>query len=171
MTPDQRIAERAALVAQLRQQVTALLVENQELRGQVAKDSHKPPTSDGLQRRPRRPRQTSGRKSGGQLGQRGETLPLVATPDEVVTHQPTACAHCQTALEGTALEGMAPQAVERRQVLDRPPVRLPVSAQRSAQVQPAGASQRPPFPPRAPPASSTGPPCGPSWSTSSSSSL
>src|SRR5260221_11662999 len=163
MTPDQRIAEREALVALLRQQVTALLVENQELRGQVAKDSHKPPTSDGLQRRPRRPRQTSGRKSGGQLGHRGETLPLVATPDEVVTHQPTACAHCQT-----ALEGMAPQAVERRQVLDRPPVRLPVSAQRSAQVQPAGASQRPPFLPRAPARASTGPACGPSWSTWSS---
>jgi transposase len=132
MTPDQRIAELEALVAQLRQQVTALLVENQELRGQVAKDSHnshKPPTSDGLQRRPRSQRQKSGRKSGGQLGHRGETLPLVATPDEVVTHQPTACAHCQT-----ALEGMAPQAVERRQVLDLPPVRLHVSEHRSAHV-------------------------------------
>src|SRR5260370_24119181 len=165
MTPDHRIADREALVAQLRQQVTARLAENQELGGQVAKDSHKPPTSDGLQRRPRRPRQTSGRKSGGQLGQRGETLPLVATPDEVVTHQPTACAHCQTALEGTALEGMAPQAVERRPGLDRPPGPRPVSGQRSAQAQPAGASQRPPVLPRSPSGASTDPALRPSWAT------
>jgi transposase len=43
----------------------------------------------------------------------------VATPDEVVTHHPTACPHCQT-----ALETVAPHAAERRQVLELPPVRL-----------------------------------------------
>jgi transposase len=88
MTPEERIADLEALVAQLREQVTGLLAENQAWRERVAKDSHnrhKPPTSDGLQRRPRSQRQQSGRPPGGPLGHPGQTLPLVATPDEVVT--------------------------------------------------------------------------------------
>src|SRR5258707_11203361 len=131
-------AENVALRAQvselpiLRAQIPVLLAEVQELRERLAKDSHnshKPPTSDGLQRRPRSQRQKSGRKTGGQLGHRGETLPLVATPDEVVTHVPTQCSHCQA-----GLEGVAPHAVERRQVLDVPPVRLQVSEHQAAHV-------------------------------------
>jgi transposase len=132
MTPDDRIAELEALVAQLREQLTVLLAENQALRERVAKDSHnshKPPTSDGLQRRPRSQRQKSGRTSGGQLGHPGQTLALVDTPDEVVTHQPTQCPQCQA-----ALEGVPPQALERRQVLDLPPVRLQVREHRAAHV-------------------------------------
>lgn len=139
MTPDDRIAElealvaqQHALVAQLREQVTVLLAENQALRERVAKDSHnrhKPPTSDGLQRRLRSQRRKSGRTSGGQLGHPGQTLPLVATPDEVVTQVPTHCQHCHV-----ALEGVAPHAMERRQVLELPPVRLHVQEQRAAPV-------------------------------------
>lgn len=139
MTPDDRIAElealvaqQHALVAQLREQVTVLLAENQALRERVAKDSHnshKPPTSDGLQRRLRSQRRKSGRTSGGQLGHPGQTLPLVATPDEVVTQVPTHCQHCHA-----ALEGVAPHAMERRQVLELPPVRLHVQEQRAAHV-------------------------------------
>jgi transposase len=132
MTPDERISELESLVAQMREQITALLAEIQELRGQLAKDSHnshKPPTSDGLQRRPRSLRQKSGRPSGGQLGHRGETLPLVATPHEVVTHHPTQWPHCQT-----ALEDVPPHAVERRQVLDLPRVRLHVREHCAAHV-------------------------------------
>lgn len=132
MTPDERIAELEALVAQLREQVTVLQAENQALQERVAKDSHnshKPPTSDGLQRRPRSQRRKSGRKSGGQLGHRGQTLPLVATPDEIITHHPTQCPHCQT-----PLKQVAPHALERRQVLDLPPVRLHVREHRAAHV-------------------------------------
>src|SRR5260221_6313889 len=139
MTPDDRIVEREALVAQqhalvaqLREQVTVLLAENRALRERVAKDSHnshKPPTSDGLQRRLRSQRRKSGRTSGGQLGHPGQTLPLVATPDEVVTQVPPHCQHCQA-----ALDGVAPHAMERRQVLELPPVRLHVQEQRAAHV-------------------------------------
>jgi hypothetical protein len=66
MTPDDRIAELEALVAQLYEQLSVLLAENQALRERVAKDSHKrhkPPTSDGLQRGPRSQRHMSARKS------------------------------------------------------------------------------------------------------------
>jgi transposase len=132
MTPEDRIAELEALVAQLREQLRVLLAENQTLRERVAKDSHnshKPPSSDGLQRRPRSQRRKSGRKSGGQLGHRGETLPLVATPDEVSTHRAPACPHCQL-----PLEEVTPHAVERRQVLELPPVRLHVREHQAAHV-------------------------------------
>jgi transposase len=139
MTPEDRIAEleavvaqQHALVTQLREQVSVLLAENQALRERVAKDSHnshKPPTSDGLQRRPRSQRRKSGRKTGGQLGHAGQTLPLVETPDEVVTYQPAKCAHCQT-----PLDEVAPHAMERRQVVELPPVRLHVREHRAAHV-------------------------------------
>src|SRR5215468_7103757 len=102
MTPEVRITEMEASVAQLREQLSVLVAENQALRERVAKDSHNSytaPTSDGLQRRPRSRRPKSGRKSGGQLGHPDQTLPLVAAPDEVVRHQPTQCPHCQTPLE------------------------------------------------------------------------
>jgi len=132
MTPEDRITELEALVAQLREQLSVLLAENQALRERVVKDSHnshKPPTSDGLQRRPRSQRRKSGRTSGGQLGHSGQTLPLVATPDDVVTHHPTQCPHCQT-----PLEEVTPHAEERRQVLELPPVRLQVQEHRAAHV-------------------------------------
>jgi transposase len=95
MTPDERIAELEAENARQREQIAALLERVQELEARLAKDSHnsnKPPASDPLGRkRPRSQRRRSGQKPGGQLGHRGETLPLVATPDEVVEHRPSVC--------------------------------------------------------------------------------
>ncbi len=100
-----------------------------ELEGRQAKDSHnssKPPSSDGLARKPRKTkslRQRSGKKPGGQLGHRGATLRLVATPDVVVEHRPPACTHCQRPLEGREPVVLR----ERRQVQELPPVRLEVT--------------------------------------------
>src|SRR5260221_3438138 len=97
-----KVAEVAALGAQVQE----LLTQNQELRARLAKDSHnssKPPSSDPVARkRPRSQRRRSGKKPGGQLGHRGETLHLVATPDELVEHRPTGCGACQTPLDETA---------------------------------------------------------------------
>lgn len=113
-------AENAAL----REQVTALVLRVQELEARLAKDSHnsgKPPSSDGLKRKPKSLRQRSGKKPGGQLGHRGQTLHLVAVPDSVVEHRPRQCAHC-----GTALDDGRVVARERRQVHELPPLRLVV---------------------------------------------
>jgi Family of unknown function (DUF6444) len=80
-----------------------LLERVQELEGRLAKDSHnssKAPSSDGLGRKTKSLRKRSGRKPGGQLGHRDETLRLVAVPDRVVEHRPGACAHCWAPLEG-----------------------------------------------------------------------
>jgi transposase len=137
MTPDERIAELQAENARQREQITALLERVQELEARLAnatKDSHtshKPPSSDPLGRkRPRSQRRRSGKKPGGQLGHHGETLRLVATPDEVVEHRPAVCVGCQTPLDETASVVL----YERRQVRDLPPVRLVVREHRAVHV-------------------------------------
>lgn len=126
MTAEERIAELETLVAQQSEQIAQLRAYIRELEGRQAKDSHnssKPPASDGLRRKTRSLRQPSGKKPGGQLGHRGETLRLQATPDTVIEHRPTVCQHCQAALDANA-----PVLVrERRQVQDLPPLRLVVT--------------------------------------------
>jgi transposase len=72
-------------------------------------------SSDGLKRKTKSLRTKSGKKPGGQLGHRGETLRLVAVPDEVVEHRPAHCPHCQASLAD------APVVLrERRQVYELP---------------------------------------------------
>jgi len=125
MTPEARIVELEAENATLRERVEALAAQVQELQARLAKDSHnssKPPSSDGLRRKPKSLRKPSGKKAGGQLGHRGETLHVVATPDVVVEHRPVVCAVCQTALGEAPVVGR-----ERRQVREVPPVRLLVT--------------------------------------------
>src|ERR1700690_4296334 len=128
MTPEEDNVALRAENAALREQVKVLLVRVQELEARAAKDSHnsgKPPSTDGLKRRTKSLRKSSGKKAGGQLGHRGETLHLVATPDAVVEHRPAVCTACQAALadeDGALVVGR-----ERRQVQELPPVRLLVT--------------------------------------------
>src|SRR5260221_605159 len=122
MTLEARNAELEAENAALRAQVKALLARVQELEARAAKDRHtsgKPPASDGLKRRTKSLRKPSGKKPGGQLGHRGETLHLVATPDAVVEHRPAVCTACQAALDEAPVVRR-----ERRQVHEVPAVRL-----------------------------------------------
>jgi transposase len=133
MTPDERIAELEAENAALREQVTVLAERLHELEARLAKDSHnssKPPSSDGLARKTKSLRRRSGRKPGGQIGHRGETLRLVAIPDEVVEHRPALCSSCQTPLVAEALVVLR----ERRQVHELPPVRLHVTEHQALHV-------------------------------------
>jgi transposase len=136
MSSEERIAELEAENARQREQIAVLVARVQELEARLAKDSHnssKPPSSDGLGRTVRRTkslRQPSGKKAGGQLGHRGETLHLVATPDAVVEHRPAVCAHCQTPLD----PDVPVVARERRQVQELPPVRLVVTEHQALHV-------------------------------------
>ncbi len=120
MTAEERITELEAIVAQQREHIEQLGAYIRDLEARLAKDSHnssKPPSSDGLKRKTKSLRAKSGKKPGGQLGHRGETLRLVAVPDAVVEHRPVHCPRCQTPLADA-------EAVlrERRQVQELPPV-------------------------------------------------
>ncbi len=142
MTPEEELvalrAENAVLREQVRdvpllqEQVALLLARVRDLEARLAKDSHnsgKPPASDGLKRKTKSLRQPSGKKAGGQLGHRGETLRLVAMPDEVIEHRPPVCTHCRMPLDG------APVVVrERRQLVEVPPLRLLVQEHHAVQV-------------------------------------
>jgi transposase len=142
MTPEERIADLEAENTRLREQVRELPVLREQvemlvaqvaaLQARLAKDSHnssKPPSSDGLRRKTKSLRTPSGKKPGGQLGHRGETLRLQATPDVVVEHRPVVCTQCQAPLAD------APVLVrERRQVQDLPPGRLVVTEHQALHV-------------------------------------
>src|SRR5215831_12514238 len=133
MTPEDEITALKAENARLREQVEALGALVQELQARLAKDSHnsgKPPSSDGLTRKTRSLRKKSGKKPGGQLGHRGETLRLVARPDVVMEQRPAVCISCQAPLAVDA----PVVARERRQVVDVPPVRLQITEHQALHV-------------------------------------
>ena len=82
-----------------------------------------------MARQTRSLRKKSGKRAGRQNGQRGETLHLVAAPDEIVEHRPTICVHCHAPLadEPALLR-------ERRQVHELPLVRMRVSEHQALHV-------------------------------------
>jgi transposase len=134
MTPEEEDALRAENAA-LREQMQALLAEVQELKERLAtalKDSHnssKPPSSDGLRRKPKSLRETSGKQRGAQPGHPGHRVSLVAIPDSVAIHRPRQCSACQHELPPDA-----PSWVERRQVSELPAVRLQIMEHRLLHV-------------------------------------
>jgi transposase len=123
--------EIVALIASLQREIEALRAENAELRRRLGLDSSnssKPPSSDGLGKKPRilgSLRTRSGRPSGGQKGHKGDTLRQIAEPDAVVEHRALACRRC-----GAGLAAASVIAQEKRQVFDLPERRLQVTEHR-----------------------------------------
>jgi transposase len=121
------------LVASLMRRIEALEAENAELRRRLGLDStnsSKPPSSDGLKKKPRvlkSLRTRTGKPSGGQKGHRGDTLRQVAEPDRIVEHSAERCAHCQARLLAASKVGE-----EKRQVFDLPEKPLIVTEHRAA---------------------------------------
>ncbi len=125
--------EVVELIDSLRREIEALRAENAELRRRLGLDSSnssKPPSSDGLKKKPRvlkSLRTRSGKPSGGQKGHRGDTLRQVAEPDAIVEHAAEVCEHCRALLLADSKIGE-----EKRQVFDLPEKPLIVTEHRAA---------------------------------------
>ena len=116
------LAERDAEIGLLREALAGLQSQVADLAAQVkanSRNSSKPPSSDGSARpAPKSLRGKSGRKPGRPKGQPGATMELSENPDKKVRHRPAKCACC-----GKSLKNAPVTAVERRQVIDIPPVK------------------------------------------------
>jgi len=122
--------------------IAALEKENAELKARIGElerrlglnssNSSKPPSSDGLRKKPapRSLREVSGKKSGGQVGHKGQTLMMTDAPDAVVAHEaPGQCTGC-----GADLTSVPVAATERRQVFDLPEPKPVVTEHQAAVV-------------------------------------
>jgi transposase len=115
------LARAVVELAQARERIAEL---EARLR-QTPRNSSRPPSSEGLDKPPPRPRslrKKSGRKPGGQDGHEGSTLAQVARPDRELRHEPGCCERCGAGLAGRPVTG-----VERRQVFDLPEVAIEVT--------------------------------------------
>jgi transposase len=113
----------------LQAQVEAHAQQLRQLQERLHTDSHnssKPPSSDGMARRPYQKRPKSKRKPGGQPGHEGMSLKRVAVPDRVVVHRTRNRCRC-----GCSLRGQAVADYERRQVFDLPAVQVEVTEHRA----------------------------------------
>src|ERR1700733_7722992 len=102
---DRRIAELEAALAEALRRL-----------GLDSSNSSKPPSSDGLKKKPRLSgslRGRSGKASGGQKGHKGSTLRQVGDPDCVIGHTACACRHC-----GSPLDPKSAIGIDKRQVFD-----------------------------------------------------
>ncbi|WP_129725022.1 IS66 family transposase [Xylanivirga thermophila] len=83
-------------------------------------NSSKPPSSDGLKKKPKNNRKKSGKSTGGQPGHEGKTLEKVNNPDKIVDIKPKQCecGHSLIDVEGT---------VQTRQVFDIPVIKIDVT--------------------------------------------
>ena len=112
-------------------QIAALTERVKQLENQIntnSRNSSKPPSSDGFART-KSLRKKTGKKSGAQKGHPGHTLEMVDHPDKVETASgdpvPGVAAHVSPT--GPA------ESVERRQVVDTPPLKLEVTEHRAEQ--------------------------------------
>ncbi len=121
------VASQALVIAaqaELIEKLTARVAELERRLGADSSNSSRPPSSDSpFTKKPakaRSSRRSSGRKPGKQNGDPGVSRSLSDNPDKVVNIDPTACAGCQSSLTSTAA-----RVVDRRQVVDLPPVAEP----------------------------------------------
>jgi transposase len=124
--------QKDALIRLLFEKVRELTARVAELEARLSKDSHnsgKPPSSDGLAKKTRSLRVSSGKKAGGQVGHRGKTLERVQHPDIIVTHPLPQRCPC-----GAALDCAKARVDERRQVFDIPVARYQVTEHRTQQL-------------------------------------
>ena len=130
MTHEQKdalIIDLIGLVNSLLKRVDELEAVVSDLQARLGKDSHnssKPPSSDGLHRKPKSLRERGKAKVGGQPGHKGSTLKRVEQPDHVEIHLlGPLCDACGNPIARKNVSVSA----ESRQVIDLPPIRFEVT--------------------------------------------
>ncbi len=113
MPPEQAVGLLLGVIADLQRQ---LLDKSQPPKD--SSNSSKPPASD-IVPRTRSLRRPSGKKPGGQTGHRGFTRQPTEAPDLIKVQRPASCSGCGIHLADTLVGTV----MERRQVIDLPPVR------------------------------------------------
>ena len=111
-------AEKDALILLLFDVLARYEQRLSDVEGKVEKtsqNSSKPPSSDGLQKGPAKPRQRGEKPRGGQPGHSGATREMVDTADEIRELRPH-----DLCPWGTSLEGLPTQLCERRQQIEIP---------------------------------------------------
>lgn len=105
-------------VEELESENAALRAEITELRSRLnqnSHNSHKPPSTDGLSKKPALPKGPA-KKSGGQYGHPGKTLMMVERPDHVLVHHAPQCPCCQRVFTPSDVRWVK----HKRQVFDLP---------------------------------------------------
>lgn len=124
MTKEELIAQNKVLEGLLH----VALARIGELEAQIksnSSNSSRPPSSDGLKKKPAFPRKKGGRR-GGKPGHGGKTLKMVDDVDHQVIHQPIGICDCGCNLDSTELKVLA----QKRQVFDLPPKLIEVTEHR-----------------------------------------
>jgi transposase len=126
--------DKDAIIRALQEQNRALQEQVHLLRARVAElerrlnldssNSSKPPSSDGLSKKPRTEslREKGKRKPGGQKGHPGRTLKMSATPDLILVQAVSHCGSC-----GLDLKAASPCRIEKRQVFDIPQPKVEIT--------------------------------------------
>ncbi|WP_129724956.1 IS66 family transposase [Xylanivirga thermophila] len=118
-------------ISELSTQVNRLNVRVTELEAQLNKNSSnssKPPSSDGLKKKPKNNRKKSGKPTGGQPGHEGKTLEKVKNPDEVVDIKPE---HCECGYNLKGIKGT----IRTRQVFEIPVIKIKVTEYKTHEIE------------------------------------
>ena len=86
----QKIEVLTSRLEEAENKIAVLELENSELKSRInsnSKNSSRPPSSDGYQKKPAFPKNIKG-KQGGQSGHKGRTLHQVDNPDKIVSCKP-----------------------------------------------------------------------------------
>jgi len=115
---NKRIDDLLTVVERQNKRIEELEAENAGLKTKkTSRNSSLPPSSDFRKPLRQNLREKTGRKPGGQPGHEGKTLEMVSDPDEIIDHSPTECENC-----GRGLEKVAGEIMEKRQIIDIPPI-------------------------------------------------
>ena len=128
----------------LKRENAALRLENAELQSGLNKNSnnsHKPPSTDGLQKKPAIA-QSIGKKTGAQKGHEGKTLLMVSNPDAIIIHHAVSCPCCCKVFGASDVTSI----IQKRQVFDIPQPRLEVTEHQLGLIHCCGQTHKGAFP-------------------------